>query len=59
MKKNSIQWKFKIHGAIGYDLVIDVEEIPQAVQEEAQQKHYQELKFRTFSRAINFSPQII
>ncbi|MDN4166185.1 heavy metal translocating P-type ATPase [Cytophagales bacterium LB-30] len=32
--------------AIGYDLVIETED-PQAIQEEAQQKHYQEIKSRT------------
>src|SRR5690242_17359890 len=31
--------------SIGYDLVVDVED-PQAVKEEAQRKHYEEVKFR-------------
>lgn len=32
--------------SIGYDLVVDVED-PQAVQEEAQRKHYESVKKRT------------
>lgn len=44
--------------AIGYDLIIDVED-PQAVQEEAQRKHYQELKTRTIWSSILALPVVI
>lgn len=44
--------------SIGYDLVVDVED-PQAVQEEAQKKHYQEVKNRTIWSSILSVPVVI
>jgi Cu2+-exporting ATPase len=44
--------------SIGYDLVVDVED-PQAVQEEAQRKHYQEVKNRTIWSSILAIPVVI
>lgn len=44
--------------AIGYDLVVDAED-PQAVQEEAQRKHYEEVKNRTIWSSILAIPIVI
>ncbi len=44
--------------AIGYDLVVDAED-PQAVKEEAQRKHYQEVKTRTIWSSILSLPVVI
>jgi Cu2+-exporting ATPase len=44
--------------SIGYDLVVDVED-PQAVQEEAQRKHYEKLKRRTIWASILSIPVVI
>ncbi|MBL7844935.1 MAG: copper-translocating P-type ATPase [Cyclobacteriaceae bacterium] len=44
--------------AIGYDLVVDVDD-PQAVKEEAQHKHYQEIKTRTIGSAILSVPVVV
>ena len=44
--------------SIGYDLVVDVED-PQAVQEEAQRKHYKAVKDRTIWSSILSLPVII
>ncbi|MBX2947458.1 MAG: copper-translocating P-type ATPase [Cyclobacteriaceae bacterium] len=44
--------------AIGYDLVVDVED-PQTIKEEAQQKHYQEIKNRTIWSAVLSIPVVI
>ena len=44
--------------AIGYDLVVDAED-PQAVKEEAQRKHYQEVKQRTIWSSILSVPVVI
>jgi Cu2+-exporting ATPase len=44
--------------SIGYDLVVDVED-PQAVKEEAQRKHYEEVKSRTIWSAILSVPVVI
>lgn len=44
--------------AIGYDLVVNVED-PNAVQEEAQRKHYDEVKFRTIWSIILSVPIVI
>ena len=44
--------------SIGYDLVVDVED-PQAVQEEAQRKHYQAVKNRTIWSAILSLPVVV
>ncbi len=44
--------------SIGYDLVVDVED-PQAVKEEAQQKHYREVKNRTIWSSILALPVVI
>lgn len=44
--------------AIGYDLVVDVED-PQAVQEEFQRKHYQEIKNRTIGSSILAIPVVV
>ena len=44
--------------SIGYDLVVDVED-PQAVQEEAQRKHYKAVKNRTIWSAILSLPVVI
>ena len=44
--------------AIGYDLVVDVDD-PQAVKEEAQHKHYQEIKTRTIGSAVLSVPVVI
>lgn len=44
--------------SIGYDLVVDVED-PQAVQEEAQCKHYREVKNRTIWSSILALPIVI
>lgn len=44
--------------AIGYDLVVDVED-PQAVQEEAQQKHYEAVKQRTIWSIILSIPVVV
>lgn len=44
--------------SIGYDLVVDVED-PQAVKEEAQRKHYQEIKSRTIWSAVLSAPVVI
>lgn len=43
--------------SIGYDLVIDVED-PQAVQEEAQRKHYEAVKHRTIWSSILSIPVV-
>jgi Cu2+-exporting ATPase len=44
--------------SIGYDLVVDVED-PQAVQEEAQRKHYEAVKKRTIWSSILALPVVI
>ncbi|QOI96098.1 MAG: copper-translocating P-type ATPase [Flammeovirgaceae bacterium] len=44
--------------SIGYDLVVDIED-PQAVKEEAQRKHYQEIKSRTIWSAVFSVPVVI
>jgi len=44
--------------AIGYDLVIETAD-PQAIQEEAQRKHYQEIKSRTLWSAVLSVPVVI
>ena len=44
--------------SIGYDLVVDVED-PQAVQEEAQRKHYEDVKLRTIWSSILSVPVVI
>jgi len=44
--------------SIGYDLVVDVED-PQAVQEEAQRKHYEAVKQRTIWASILSVPVVI
>lgn len=44
--------------AIGYDLVVDAED-PQAIQEEAQIKHYAELKKRTILASVLSLPVVI
>src|SRR5688572_31883116 len=44
--------------SIGYDLVVDVED-PQAVQEEAQLKYYQEVKRRTIWSSVLALPVVI
>lgn len=44
--------------SIGYDLVVDVED-PQAVQEEAQRKHYEAVKKRTIWSSILSIPVVI
>jgi P-type Cu2+ transporter len=44
--------------SIGYDLVVDVED-PQAVQEEAQRKHYEAVKKRTVWSSILAVPVVI
>jgi Cu2+-exporting ATPase len=44
--------------AIGYDLIVDVDD-PSAVQQELQQKHYQDIKNRTTSSAILTLPIFI
>src|SRR5688572_12099446 len=44
--------------SIGYDLVVNVED-PQAVQEAAQQKHFQEIKHRTIWSSILALPVVI
>ena len=44
--------------AIGYDLVVDVED-PQAVQEEAQRKHYEAVKQRTIWSIILSIPVVV
>jgi Cu2+-exporting ATPase len=44
--------------AIGYDLVVNVED-PNAVQEEAQRKHYDQVKFRTTWSIILSVPVVI
>jgi Cu2+-exporting ATPase len=44
--------------AIGYDLVVDAED-PQAVQEEAQIKHYAELKKRTILASVLSLPVVV
>ena len=44
--------------AIGYDLVVDVED-PQAVQEEAQRRHYEEVKQRTLWSSVLALPVVI
>ncbi|RAW02061.1 heavy metal translocating P-type ATPase [Pseudochryseolinea flava] len=44
--------------SIGYDLVVDVED-PQAVQEEAQRKHYEAVKHRTIWSSILSMPVVI
>lgn len=44
--------------AIGYDLVVDVED-PQAVQEEAQRKHYEAVKQRTIWSIILSIPVVL
>jgi P-type Cu2+ transporter len=44
--------------SIGYDLVVDVED-PQAVKEEAQRKHYEEVKWRTIWSSILSVPVVI
>lgn len=44
--------------SIGYDLVVNVED-PQAVKEEAQRKHYQEIKSRTIWSAVLSVPLVV
>lgn len=44
--------------SIGYDLVVSVED-PQAIQEESQQKHYEEIKKRTLWSAILAVPVVM
>ncbi len=44
--------------SIGYDLVVDVED-PQAVQDEAQRKHYEAVKFRTTWSIVLSIPVVI
>ena len=44
--------------SIGYDLVVDVDD-PQAVQEESQRKHYEEVKSRTIWASILSIPVVI
>ena len=44
--------------SIGYDLVVDVED-PQAVQQEAQQRHYESLKKRTIWAGILSVPVVL
>ena len=44
--------------SIGYDLVVDVED-PQAVQEEAQRKHYEAVKKRTIWSAVLSLPVVV
>jgi len=44
--------------AIGYDLVVDVED-PQAVKEEAQRKHYAEVKSRTIWASVLSVPVVV
>jgi P-type Cu2+ transporter len=44
--------------AIGYDLIVDVED-PQAVQEEARVRHYQEIKARTIWSSILALPVVL
>jgi P-type Cu2+ transporter len=44
--------------AIGYDLVVNAED-PSAVQEEAQRKHYEEVKFRTIWSIVLSVPVVI
>lgn len=44
--------------SIGYDLVVDVED-PQAVKEEAQKKHYEEVKHRTIWSSILATPVVV
>lgn len=44
--------------AIGYDLVVDVED-PQAVQEEAQKRHYDEVRQRTIWSSLLALPVVI
>ena len=44
--------------AIGYDLVVDVED-PQAVQQEAQREHYESVKRRTIWSSILAAPLVI
>ncbi len=44
--------------SIGYDLVVDVED-PQAIKEEAQRKHYEEVKSRTIWSSILSAPVVI
>jgi Cu2+-exporting ATPase len=44
--------------AIGYDLVVDVED-PQAIKEEAQRKHYEEIKSRTLWSAVLSVPVVV
>jgi P-type Cu2+ transporter len=44
--------------SIGYDLVVDVDD-PQAVKEEAQQKHYEEIKNRTIWSAVLSIPVVV
>jgi P-type Cu2+ transporter len=44
--------------SIGYDLVVNVED-PQAVQEEAQRKHYKEVKSRTLWSSILSVPVVV
>ncbi|WP_333821199.1 heavy metal translocating P-type ATPase [Ohtaekwangia sp.] len=44
--------------AVGYDLVVDAED-PLAVKEEAQQKHYQQVKIRTIWSSVLAVPVVI
>lgn len=44
--------------SIGYDLVVD-EDDPQAVKEEAQRKHYEEVKSRTISSTVLSIPVVV
>src|SRR5687768_10375002 len=44
--------------AIGYDLVVDVED-PQAVQQEAQRKHYESVKSRTIWASVLSAPLVV
>lgn len=48
----------KVVQSIGYDLVVDVED-PQAIQEEAQRKHFREVKMRTLWSSILAVPVVI
>ncbi|HEY9047256.1 MAG TPA: heavy metal translocating P-type ATPase [Ohtaekwangia sp.] len=45
--------------AVGYDLVVDDVEDPQAVKEEAQKKYYQAVKIRTIGASILAVPVVI
>lgn len=55
LNPNSLQNALR---AIGYDLIVDVED-PSAVQQELRQKHYQDIKIRTIRSAILTLPIFI